>query len=221
MGECPYKSPTDMGVNMVGFAISDDEVCREASKQEILRRYYKSACDVKKGDSPKEELYRQELLLKQAGITPLDRPVVLPALARQEETGAPAFAIELPDGRMVTGKTSDLLGAASACIMNALKVLAGIDHEEKLVSAESITPIQVLKTTYLGGHNPRLHSDEILIALSSSAAANPHAKQAMDAIPLLRGAEAHSTVILSAVDERICRRLGINLTMSPVYEKAQ
>ena len=221
MGECPYKSPTDMGVNMVGFAISDDEACREASKQEILRRYYKSACDVKKGDSPKDELYRQELLLKQAGITPLDRPVVQPALKRQEETGAPAFAIELPDGRMVTGKTSDLLGAASACIMNALKVLAGIDHEEKLVSAESITPIQILKTTYLGGHNPRLHSDEILIALSSSAASNPHAKQAMDAIPLLRGAEAHSTVILSSVDERICRRLGINLTMSPVYEKAQ
>ena len=220
MGECPYKSPTDMGVNMVGFAISDDEVCREAARQEILRRYYKTACDVKKGDAPKSELYKQELLLKQAQITPEDRPVVLPAIERQEATGHPAFAIELTDGRIVTGKTSDLLGATAAAIMNALKVCAGIDHEEKLVSAESITPIQTLKTAYLGGHNPRLHSDEILIALSSSAASNPRAKQAMEAIPQLRGAEAHSTVILSPVDERICRRLGINLTMSPVYEKS-
>ena len=221
MGECPYKSPTDMGVNMVGFAISDDEVCREAAKQEILRRYYKAACDVRKGLAPKAELYKQELLLKQADIRPQDRPVVPPALLRQEVTGHPAMAIELTDGTMITGRTSDLLGAASAAILNAIKVCAGIDDEVKLISAEALEPIQLLKTRYLGGHNPRLHSDEILIALSSSASANPTAMKAIEQLHRLRGAEAHSTVILSSVDENMYRRLGINLTCSPVYEKEQ
>ena len=220
MGECPYKSPTDMGVNMVGFAISDDEACRDAAKQEILRRYYRAACDVKRGNAPKEELYKEELLLQQAGIEPGDRPVVQAALARQEITGGhPAMAIQLPDGQIITGKTGDLLGAASAALMNALKVCAGIPHKVKLVSAESLAPIQRLKTRYLGGHNPRLHSDETLIALSSSAAQNPTALMAIEQLPQLRGSEAHSTVILSSVDETIFRKLGINLTCSPCYEK--
>ena len=218
-GKSPYKSPTDMGVNMVGFAISDDEVCREAAKQEILRRYYRTACDVKKGDAPKAELFKQELLLKQAGITPGDRRVVTAALQRQALTGHPAGAIELRDGRMITGRTSDLFGAVAATLMNAIKECAGIDHEEKLVSAASLEPIQELKTRYLGSRNPRLHSDEMLIALSSSAAGNDHARLALEHISDLRGAEAHSTVILSSVDENVYRKLGIHLTCSPVYEK--
>ena len=219
LGESPYRSPTDMGVNMVGFAISDDEVCREAARQEILRRYYHTACDVKKGNAPRAELFRMELLLKQAGLHPEQRKVYSAALTRQELTGHPAGAIELRDGRVVTGRTSDLFGAASATLMNAIKECAGIDPEEKLVSAAALEPIQVLKTRYLGSHNPRLHSDEMLIALSGSAADNPHAALAMEHIPDLRGAEAHSSVILSPVDETIYRKLGIHLTCSPVYEK--
>ena len=219
LGESPYRSPTDMGVNMVGFAISDDEVCREAARQEILRRYYHTACDVKKGNAPRAELFRMELLLKQAGLQPEQRKVYSAALTRQELTGHPAGAIELRDGRVVTGRTSDLFGAASATLMNAIKECAGIDPEEKLVSAAALEPIQVLKTRYLGSHNPRLHSDEMLIALSGSAADNPHAALAMENIPDLRGAEAHSSVILSPVDETIYRKLGIHLTCSPVYEK--
>ncbi len=179
MGECPYKSPTDMGVNMAGFAISDDAVCREAAKQEIIRRYFESAVNVKKGNASPKELYKQELLLKQAQVTPEDRRVLLPALRRAEETGHPATAIEMDDGRIITGKTSDLLGAAAACLMNVLKEYAGIPHEEKLVSAESIMPIQRLKTEYLGAGNPRLHTDELLVALSMSAATNPHAELAI------------------------------------------
>ena len=219
LGESPYRSPTDMGVNMVGFAISDDEVCREAARQEILRRYYHTACDVKKGNAPKAELFRMELLLKQAGLQPEQRKVYSAALTRQELTGHPAGAIELRDGRLVTGRTSALFGAASATLMNAIKECAGIDPEEKLVSAAALEPIQVLKIKYLGSHNPRLHSDEMLIALSGSAADNPHAALAMEHIPDLRGAEAHSSVILSPVDETIYRKLGIHLTCSPVYEK--
>ena len=216
LGESPYRSPTDMGVNMVGFAISDDEVCREAARQEILRRYYHTACDVKKGNAPRAELFRMELLLKQAGLQPEQRKVYSAALTRQELTGHPAGAIELRDGRLVTGRTSALFGAASATLMNAIKECAGIDPEEKLVSAAALEPIQVLKTRYLGS---RLHSDEMLIALSGSAADNPHAALAMEHIPDLRGAEAHSSVILSPVDETIYRKLGIHLTCSPVYEK--
>ncbi|MBO5564415.1 MAG: DUF1846 domain-containing protein [Lachnospiraceae bacterium] len=219
MGESPYKSPTDMGVNMLGYAISDDEICREAANQEIIRRYFKTACDVKQGNAPKEELFKQELLLKQSGLTPEDRPVVKPALARQEETGAPAMAMELPDGTIITGRTTDPLGAASAALMNALKHYAGLPDELKLVSPSTITPIQELKTKYLGGGNPRLHTDETLIALSGSASQNPLAMTALNQLPKLHGAEAHSTVILSPVDEDIFRRLGINLTCSPGAKK--
>lgn len=219
MKECPYKSPTDMGVNMAGFAICDDEVCRRASQQEIIRRYYASAVNVRKGLAEPEELYKQELLLKQADVTPNDRPVAVAAAKRAEETSLPAAAIEMEDGTIVTGKTGDLLGASAAAIMNVLKEYAKIPHEEKLVSAESIAPIQQLKTVYLGGHNPRLHTDELLIALSISAATNPHAKLAMEQLPRLRGNEVHSSVILSDVDEAVFRRLGMHLTCTPVYEK--
>ena len=219
MNECPYKSPTDMGVNMAGFAICNDDACRRASQQEIIRRYYTSAVNVRKGLAGQEELYKQELLLKQADVTPMDRPVAVEAQKRAEETGLPAAAIEMEDGTIVTGKTGDLLGASAAAIMNVLKAYAGIPHEEKLVSAESIAPIQQLKTVYLGGHNPRLHTDELLIALSISAATNPHAKLAMEQLPRLRGNEVHSSVILSDVDETFFRRLGMHLTCTPVYEK--
>ena len=219
MNECPYKSPTDMGVNMAGFAICNDDACRRASQQEIIRRYYASAVNVRKGLAGQEELYKQELLLKQADVTPMDRPVAVEAQKRAEETGLPAAAIEMEDGTIVTGKTGDLLGASAAAIMNVLKAYAGIPHEEKLVSAESIAPIQQLKTVYLGGHNPRLHTDELLIALSISAATNPHAKLAMEQLPRLRGNEVHSSVILADVDETFFRRLGMHLTCTPVYEK--
>ena len=153
-GECPYKSPTDMGVNMAGYAITDDEACKEASCQEILRRYYATAVSVKKGDAPKEELYKQELLLKQAGIVPEDRKVAVAAMERQTESETPAAAIQLPDGQIVTGRTNPLLGAAASCLLNAIKQLAGIPHEVKLMSEETLLPIQNLKTQYMGAHNP-------------------------------------------------------------------
>ena len=219
LGECPYKSPTDMGVNMVGFAISDDEVCQKAAKQEIIRRYFQTAVAVKRGSAPKDELYKQELLMKKAGCTIEDREVVGAAFAKQEATGKPAMAIQLTDGRIVTGKTSDLFGPASAALMNALKLAGGIADEELLVSASAIEPIQTLKTKYLGGRNPRLHSDETLIALSGSAPFNEKARYAMEQLPALKGAQAHSTVLMSSVDENLYRKLGIMLTCSPVIEE--
>ncbi|MDY5704238.1 MAG: DUF1846 domain-containing protein [Lachnospiraceae bacterium] len=218
MGECPYKSPTDMGVNMVGFAISDDEACREASKQEIIRRYYQTAVAVKRGTSAKSELVKEELLLSKAGCKPEERLVTGYADAKAAESNGPAVAIELPDGRVVTGRTNDLMGAASSCLMNTLKTLAGIPDEEKLVAESAIIPIQTLKTDYLHGKNPRLHTDETLIALSVSAATNADAKKAMDQIPALYGAQAHSTVMLSHVDEALFKKLGIMLTETPVME---
>lgn len=217
-GECPYKSPTDMGVNMVGMAISDDEVCREAAKQEIIRRYFRTAVAVKRGNAPKEELYKQELLMNKAGCKPTDRAVVGKALLKEELTGKPAMAIQLADGRIVTGKTADLLGPASAALMNALKLAAGIPDEVDLVEASAIEPIQTLKTKYLGGHNPRLHSDETLIALSVSASVSERAKLAVEQLPALRGAQAHSTVLMSSVDETVYRKLGIELTCGPEIE---
>ena len=219
-GECPYKSPTDMGVNMAGFAICDDEVCREASYQEIIRRYFKALCDLKNGAQIQSEVYKLELLMNQAGLTQGSRPVEQAAHAVSEKTGgAPAAAIELPDGTVVTGKTGPLLGAAASALMNALKVLAGIPQETDLVSAASIEPIQTLKTNYLGGKNPRLHTDEILIALSSSAADNEQAAAAMHQLPNLKGCDVHSTVLLSSVDTSTLNRLGMYLTCDPVYEE--
>ena len=220
-GKSPYKSPTDMGVNMAGNCIVDDAVCREASRKEILRRYFKCLCEQKITGTVKEtERYKLELLLNQADLTVGQREVEKQAHARSESTGgAPAAAIELPDGTVVTGKTGPLLGAAASVLMNALKVLAGIPQETDLVSAASIEPIQTLKTNYLGGKNPRLHTDEILIALSSSAADNEQAAAAMHQLPNLKGCDVHSTVLLSGVDTSTLNRLGMYLTCDPVYEE--
>ena len=218
LGESPYKSPTDMGVNMVGNCITDEAVCSEASKQEILRRYYIASCDVKKGTCPKETLYKLQLLMKQMNISPDDRPVVSAALTREEETSHPCVAIELPNGKIVTGKTTDLLGASAACLINALKELAGINHKRHLVTKEALEPIQTVKTKYLGSANPRLHTDEVLIALSVSAATNEASAAALHELPTLRGCEIHSSVILSPVDERMFKKLGMNLKCEPKYE---
>ena len=218
LGESPYKSPTDMGVNMVGNCIVDDAVCREASNQEIIRRYYQGLCDCKRGIGSKDTLFKLELIMKQAGLSVENRAVVNAALKREEETGHPAMAIELDDGTIVTGKTTDLLGAASAALLNTIKVLGGIDHDLHLVSPDAIAPIQRLKTDYLGSRNPRLHTDEILIALSASAASDSNAELAMGQIPRLKGLEAHSSVLLSSVDEQVFKRLGLHLTSEAKYE---
>ena len=217
LGYCPYKSPTDMGVNMAGNCIVDDEGCREASRQEIIRRYYEALCDQKKGKNVEDALRKLDLLMKKVGVTPADRKVVAPALRRAEETGFPAAAMELPDGQIVTGKTSDLLGASSALLLNALKALGGMPSDLHLISPVALDPIQHLKVAHLGNRNPRLHTDETLIALSISAATNPMAEHAMEQLDKLRGCEVHSSVILSPVDERTFKRLGVNLTCEPRY----
>ncbi len=218
MGESPYKSPTDMGVNMAGFGIIDDEVVREASKQEIIRRYYSSLCQRRQGISDEEECLKIELLMKQAEISVDDRKVVSAAKVKAEATGEPAAAIELPDGRILTGKTSELLGASSAMLLNALKELAGLDDAKELIKATTLAPIQELKVNYLGNRNPRLHTDEVLIALSICASEDEEAAKAMEQLQNLRGSEVHSSVILSHVDKNVLRKLGINLTCEPVYE---
>ncbi len=217
-GESPYKSPTDMGVNMIGYCISDDAVCCAAAKQEIIRRYYAAACAVHQGLSEVSEARRIELIMSTANISSDDRPVVAAALARAEATGAPAVSIELPDGRIITGKTSSLLGPASACLMNTLKALAGIDKKMLLIPPSIIEPIQHLKVEHMGNHNPRLHTDELLIALSICAVTNPIAGYAIDQLDKLRGCEAHSTVILSHVDLDQFKKLGINMTCEPRYQ---
>ncbi len=219
IGECPYKSPTDMGVNMAGNCIIDDEVTKTASRQEILRRYYSALCDQKKGISDEDVVLKLELLMKKAEITTYDRTVIAPALQKAALTGAPAAAMELPDGRIVTGKTSDLLGASSALLFNALKALAGISDETQLMSPAVLAPIQHLKVDHLGNRNPRLHTDEALVALSICAATDPNAELALEQLGKLRGCEVHSSVILSSVDEKIFKRLGINLTCEPAYKQ--
>lgn len=219
LGYSPYKSPTDMGVNMAGNCMINDEICKKASKQEIIRRYYQALYDRKKDViGSKEIVYKLELLMKQASINTDERKVVPMALMRQENTGHPAAAIELLDGRIITGKTSDLLGASAAVLLNTLKVLGNIEHDRHLISREAIEPIQTLKTDYLGSKNPRLHTDEILIALSMSAATDEAAKLALSQIPKLKDCEVHSTVILSSVDEKTFKRLGMHLTCEPTYE---
>ena len=217
-GKSPYKSPTDMGVNMAGNCIVDDDVACEASKQEIIRRYYVALCGHKKGTVTEEEIYKLELLMNQAGVTIADRKTVEAALKKEEAVGAPAAAMELPDGTIITGKTSNLLGAASALVLNALKYFGGIDDEVLLMSPAVIEPIQNLKVCHLGNQNPRLHTDETLLALSICATTSENAKCAMEQISKLRGCEVHSTVILSSVDERIFKRLGVNLTCEPKYQ---
>lgn len=217
-GKSPYKSPTDMGVNMAGFCITNDEAVCRASEQEIIRRYYHTSCAQKQGLAKKSEVYKLELLMNSLGISPKNRPVVGAALKRAEETGGPTVAIELNDGRIITGKTTPLLGAAAALLLNALKELGGIKHDMHLISPIVIKPIQILKTEHLGNHNPRLHTDEILIALSICATTNPTAAQAIEQLAKLRGCEAHSTVILSHVDENLFHKLGINITSEPQYQ---
>ena len=217
-GESAYKSPTDMGVNMAGYCITDDEACREASKQEIIRRYYAAACSLRQGLGTPEEVRKIELIMNSIGLSSDDRPVVAKALEKAEKTGGPAVAIELPDGTIITGKTSSLLGASSACLMNALKYLAGIDKKLLLIAPGIIEPIQHLKVEHLGNHNPRLHTDELLIALSICAVTNPLVELAIDQLDKLRGCEAHSTVILSRVDENLFSKLGVNITYEPRYQ---
>ena len=217
-GSSPYKSPTDMGVNMLGFCIRDDEVCVEASKQEILRRYYAAACGVRRGTSDPSEVRKIELIMNSLGLTPADRPVVAAALEKAEKTGGPAVALELNDGRIVTGKTSSLLGASSACLLNAVKALAGIDKKLPLIAPGVIEPIQHLKVEHLGNHNPRLHTDELLIALSICSVTNPMAGCAIEQLDKLKGCEAHSSVILSHVDEDLFKKLGVNISFEPKYQ---
>ena len=217
-GKCPYQSPTDMGVNMVGNCIIDDEVCREASKQEIIRRYYQSLERHLEGENNDDEVFKLELLMKQAGISTENRKATTAALNCAKETGAPAVALELEDGKIITGKTSDLLGASAALMLNTLKELANIPHEVHVISPAAIEPIQKLKTEYLGSQNPRLHTDEVLIALSSTAATSDLAKLALAQLPKLKGCQVHSSVMLSAVDKKIFKKLGVQLTCEAVYE---
>ena len=218
LGECPYKSPTDMGVNMAGNCITDDAVCREASRQEIIRRYYTALCEAKQGKGTEDAVRKLELLMRKAGTEPSQRKVVAAALKRAEETGKPAAAMELPDGRIVTGKTSNLLGASAAVLLNALKAIAGVPEDVHVIAPEAIDPIQHLKVEHLGHRNPRLHTNEVLIALSGSAMRNEAAEAAMEALSSLRGCEVHSSVILSQVDEQTFKRLGVNLTCEPRYK---
>ena len=220
-GENPYKSPTDMGVNMVGNCISDDEVCREASNQEIIRRYYSALKGLAEGTADEEEVYKIKLLMNQAHITIEERKVIQAALTRAEETGKPATALELEDGTIITGKTTKLLGASAALLLNALKTLAGLSDELHLISPAVIEPIQKLKTDYLGSRNPRLHTDEVLIALSICAATDRNAQLALEQIPKLRGCQAHSSVMLSTVDMKQFKKLGIQLTSEANFEKQQ
>ncbi|MBR6580586.1 MAG: DUF1846 domain-containing protein [Ruminococcus sp.] len=217
LGESPYKSPTDMGVNMAGNCIIDDEITCKAASDEIIRRYYVGLCDRRKGLISDDEVTKLSLLMKQANINPESRKTVEVALKKEAETGAPAAAMELPDGTLLTGRTSDLLGAASGLLLNALKHMAGLDDSILLMSPHVIEPIMDLKVNHLGNNNPRIHTDETLLALSICATTDDNAKRAMEQISNLRGCEVHSTVILSPVDERIFKRLGINLTCEPKY----
>ena len=217
LGYCPYKSPTDMGVNMVGYCIVDDDAAVKASRAEIIRRYFNALGKMRKGESDGKEANKIELIMRQAGISLDERPIVKAAREKEEQTDGPAAAIELPDGRIVTGKTTSLLGAASAALINALKLSAGIPDSIKLMSKYMIEPIQELKTKYYGS-NPLLHIDEIMIALSVCAIQDSNAAAALEQLPKLRGSDMHSSVILSTVDLNSLRKLGLNVTCEPKYE---
>ena len=218
LGESPYKSPTDMGVNMAGNCIVDDGVCTSASREEIIRRYYAALCNRRAGNGSDAEVLKIELIMEQSGISIAARKVVGAANLKAELTGAPAAAAELHDGTVITGKTSSLLGASSALLLNCVKKLAGIPDEVELISPSIIEPVQKLKTGVLGNHNPRLHTDELLIALSICAVTDPTAAKALEVLPQLRGCEVHSSVMLSEVDKNVFRKLGINLTCEPKYQ---
>ena len=217
-GTSPYKSPTDMGVNMVGNCIVDDEVCCAASRLEILRRYYTACVQRVQGKGEDDTVMKLEMVMNQAGVSPEDYPAAVAALQKEEETGAPAGAMVLPDGRVITGKTSDTLGAASAMLLNALKALGGIADHFELISLQVLEPVCDLKTQYLGHKNPRLHTDEVLMALTISALTNPLAELAQQQLPKLRGSNAHFTVVLSEVDAQLLKKLGINVSCEAKYE---
>ena len=217
-GESPYKSPTDMGVNMAGFCIMDDEACCEASKQEIIRRYYHALNRLAKEEGTSDEVYKINLLMNKAKIDSTMRAVIAPCLERSKVSGGPAAAMELNDGTIVTGKTSSLLGASAALLLNAIKVLGDIPHNIHLIAPSAIEPIQTLKTQYMGSKNPRLHTDEVLIALSMSAATDETAKKALAQLPKLRGCQVHTSVMLSDGDIKVFSKLGVQLTSEPVYE---
>ena len=219
-GENPYKSPTDMGVNMVGFCISDDEVCQDASKNEIIRRYYTALNRLANGDGTEAEVSKIALLFKQAGINSAYRKTTVAAKERKEQSlgQRAAAAIELDDGTIITSEESPLLGPSAALILNATKYLAGIDHNLKLIPQELIEPIQKTKTEYLGGNNPRLHTDEVLVALSVLSPHDPNCQRALQHLPELRGCQAHCTVMLSEVDQKIFKKLGVGLTCDPVHK---
>ncbi len=215
-GENPYKSPTDMGVNMAGNCIIDDEICSNASKQEIIRRYYSTLNNFAEGKSDESEVNKQKLLMQQAKINPDDRKVTVAAKERYEKSKVPSAAIELEDGTIITSETSALLGTSAALILNATKHLAGIDHKVKLIPAEMIEPIQNMKLSYLHGRNPRLHTDEVLVALAMLSLKDENCKKALDQLPKLKGCQVHTTVMLSEVDRKIFKKLGVDLTCEPV-----
>ncbi len=218
-GSCPYQSPTDMGVNMAGSCIFDDEVCQEAAKQEIIRRYYDALCDRRQGKGSDSAVYKLELLMQQAGITPDIRPAAARANELAEITGEPAMAIQLSDGTIVDGKTSELMGCSAAALLNALKYLSGAGgHGVHLIAQSAIEPIQTVKVAYLGSANPRLHSDEVLIALASSANLEPKAAKALEQLASLKGCQAHCSVILSPADANTYKKLGLQLTCEPQYQ---
>ena len=218
MGECPYKSPTDMGVNMAGSCIVDDGVCRHAAGQEVLRRYYAAACSRRQGLEREGEVDKLRSLMNQLDLCPANLPCVPPALAVAQKTGEPAMAIALPGGRVITGKTTELMGCSAAALLNALKELAGIDHETHLISQSAIQPIQDLKVRHLGSANPRLHSDEVLIALATSANTDPLAQKALEQLGRLDRCQAHCTVILSPADSETYKKLGLLVTCEPQYQ---
>jgi len=207
-----------MGANMAGFCVSDDAACREAAKQEIIRRYYTYRCDRQKGRGEDAYVKKIEMLMNEADIMAKDRRVVAAAMNKAEESGTPAVAIELPDGCVMTGKTSSLLGASSAALINALKYLANINDEVRIISPLLIEQVQKLKVGFLGNSNPRMHTDELLVALSATAPTNPTVELALDQLPKMKNSEAHSTVILSQADSSLFRKLGVNLTCEPVYQ---
>lgn len=218
-GANPYKSPTDMGVNMVGFCISDDQVCCDASKDEIIRRYYDATNKFANGADNESEVQKIQMLFNQAKITTATRKVTTVAKTRREETGTPCAAIELADGTMITSSSSELLGPSAALLLNATKYLAGIDHKVKLIPQEMIEPIQKTKVEYLGGNNPRLHTDEVLVALSVLSQVDDNCRKALEQLPMLRGCQVHSTVMLSEVDHKIFKKLGVGLTCDPIKKK--
>lgn len=218
-GANPYKSPTDMGVNMVGFCISDDQICCDASKDEIIRRYYDATNKFANGADNESEVQKIQMLFNQAKITTATRKVTTVAKKRREETGMPCAAIELADGTMITSSSSELLGPSAALLLNATKYLAGIDHKVKLIPQEMIEPIQKTKVEYLGGNNPRLHTDEVLVALSVLSQVDDNCRKALEQLPMLRGCQVHSTVMLSEVDHKIFKKLGVGLTCDPIKKK--